>query len=81
MLQRAHNATFWDMTPLDMVEIYISFGRTSSYFQRGRGLVGIHRYIGRKSCLHLLSTGFSKPEYGGSIFPQNFGIFLLHFTM
>jgi hypothetical protein len=25
MLQRAHNTVFWDMTPLNVVEIYISF--------------------------------------------------------
>jgi hypothetical protein len=40
MSQRAHNTVFWDMTPLNVVEIYISFGRTSSYsyIPQGRGL-------------------------------------------
>jgi len=43
MLQRARNTVFWDMTPLNVIEIYISFGGTSSYILQDRGLVRIHR--------------------------------------
>jgi len=69
------------MTSLNVIEIYISFGRTNSYTPQGRGLVRIHREFGGKPCLHLLSTGLSNPEYGGSSFPPKVGKFLLHFTM